>query len=468
MHRITIAKKWMLYTVLPVALILTTVVILAYIGIRSYYYNEASNYLSNKANVLYREVNSDSVKNSVQVSEIVATYEEKEKIELMSLDSTGRVMSTSSGFYMDFTEPFPDFESAVNSSSSRGSYTGIGQNGERIMAISLVLPEKVSEVRALRLVISIEQIDDQILKLTGFVLLGAVALLFIFFIAGLSFVRSITLPLKNLSEVATTIASGDFDYRIQPKSNDEIGDLCISVNNMAEELGKTDKMQNEFISSVSHELRTPLTAIQGWIETLGSLKDTESVEYKNGMKIIASETTRLSTMVEELLDFSRIRRSGSLSMTFEEVDVVAELTEAYLMFKQRVAAEDKILEYEEPEEIISVCGDRYRLKQVFVNIIDNAIKYSEAETTVSIKLDHDEDWVSIRIIDNGKGIDSKDMPYIKNKFYRADHSVKGSGIGLAVANEIVALHKGELDIKSEKGVGTVVTIKLPAFGRYEI
>ena len=468
MHRITIAKKWMLYTVLPVALILTTVVILAYIGIRSYYYNEASNYLSNKANVLYREVNSDSVKNSVQVSEIVATYEEKEKIELMSLDSTGRVMSTSSGFYMDFTEPFPDFESAVNSSSSRGSYTGIGQNGERIMAISLVLPEKVSEVRALRLVISIEQIDDQILKLTGFVLLGAVALLFIFFIAGLSFVRSITLPLKNLSKVATTIASGDFDYRIQPKSNDEIGDLCISVNNMAEELGKTDKMQNEFISSVSHELRTPLTAIQGWIETLGSLKDTESVEYKNGMKIIASETTRLSTMVEELLDFSRIRRSGSLSMTFEEVDVVAELTEAYLMFKQRVAAEDKILEYEEPEEIISVCGDRYRLKQVFVNIIDNAIKYSEAETTVSIKLDHDEDWVSIRIIDNGKGIDSKDMPYIKNKFYRADHSVKGSGIGLAVANEIVALHKGELDIKSEKGVGTVVTIKLPAFGRYEI
>ena len=468
MHRITIAKKWMLYTVLPVALILTTVVILAYIGIRSYYYNEASNYLSNKANVLYREVNSDSVKNSVQVSEIVATYEEKEKIELMSLDSTGRVMSTSSGFYMDFTEPFPDFESAVNSSSSRGSYTGIGQNGERIMAISLVLPEKVSEVRALRLVISIEQIDAQILKLTGFVLLGAVALLFIFFIAGLSFVRSITLPLKNLSKVATTIASGDFDYRIQPKSNDEIGDLCISVNNMAEELGKTDKMQNEFISSVSHELRTPLTAIQGWIETLGSLKDTESVEYKNGMKIIASETTRLSTMVEELLDFSRIRRSGSLSMTFEEVDVVAELTEAYLMFKQRVAAEDKILEYEEPEEIISVCGDRYRLKQVFVNIIDNAIKYSEAETTVSIKLDHDEDWVSIRIIDNGKGIDSKDMPYIKNKFYRADHSVKGSGIGLAVANEIVALHKGELDIKSEKGVGTVVTIKLPAFGRYEI
>ena len=385
MHRITIAKKWMLYTVLPVALILTTVVILAYIGIRSYYYNEASNYLSNKANVLYREVNSDSVKNSVQVSEIVATYEEKEKIELMSLDSTGRVMSTSSGFYMDFTEPFPDFESAVNSSSSRGSYTGIGQNGERIMAISLVLPEKVSEVRALRLVISIEQID-QILKLTGFVLLGAVALLFIFFIAGLSFVRSITLPLKNLSEVATTIASGDFDYRIQPKSNDEIGDLCISVNNMAEELGKTDKMQNEFISSVSHELRTPLTAIQGWIETLGSLKDTESVEYKNGMKIIASETTRLSTMVEELLDFSRIRRSGSLSMTFEEVDVVAELTEAYLMFKQRVAAEDKILEYEEPEEIISVCGDRYRLKQVFVNIIDNAFFITVAGSEYANKI----------------------------------------------------------------------------------
>jgi signal transduction histidine kinase len=303
------------------------------------------------------------------------------------------------------------------------------------------------------------------LTLTGAVLLGAIALFTVFFISGLSFVRSITVPLKNLGEVAHTIASGDFEYRINPKSDDEIGDLCIAVNNMAEELGKTEKMQNEFISSVSHELRTPLTAIQGWMETLGSLKDTGSPEYKNGMQIITSETTRLSTMVEELLDFSRIRRSGSLAMNMEELDIVAELTEAYLMFKQRVISEDKVLEYEEPEDIISVMGDRYRLKQVFVNIIDNAIKYSEEKSTVSIKLNFDDEWVNIRIIDNGKGIAAKDMPYIKNKFYRADHSVKGSGIGLAVANEIIELHGGELDIKSEKDVGTVVSIKIPKSGR---
>jgi signal transduction histidine kinase len=114
---------------------------------------------------------------------------------------------------------------------------------------------------------------------------------------------------------------------------------------------------------------------------------------------------------------------------------------------------------------MSVMGDRYRLKQVFVNIIDNAIKYSEEKSTVSIKLKFDDEWVNIRVIDNGKGIDSKDMPYIKNKFYRADHSVKGSGIGLAVANEIIELHGGELDIKSEKDVGTVVSIKIPKSGR---
>lgn len=465
MHRITIAKKWVLYTLLPLALVLSLVVILSFIGIRSYYYNEASNYLSNKANELYREINDSAVKNSVQINEIVSTYKYKEKIELMSLDSLGRVMKTSSGFYMDFDKPFPDFENAIDSSASRGSFTGEGQNGERIMAISLVLSERVSEVRALRLVISIDRIDSQILTLTGVVLLGAIALFFVFFVSGLSFVRSITVPLKNLGEVAHTIASGDFEYRINPKSDDEIGDLCIAVNNMAEELGKTEKMQNEFISSVSHELRTPLTAIQGWMETLGSLKDTGSPEYKNGMQIITSETTRLSTMVEELLDFSRIRRSGSLAMNMEELDIVAELTEAYLMFKQRVISEDKVLEYEEPEDIVSVMGDRYRLKQVFVNIIDNAIKYSEEKSTVSIKLKFDDEWVNIRVIDNGKGIDSKDMPYIKNKFYRADHSVKGSGIGLAVANEIIELHGGELDIKSEKDIGTVVSIKIPRAGR---
>lgn len=468
MHRITIAKKWLLYTVLPLVLIFGIVVALSFIGIRSYYYSEVETYLSNKANILYRRVNSDVNKNNVQISEMVASYEDKEKIELMSLDVTGRIMSTSSGFYLNASQSFPDFNNAVSSSSSRGMYTGIGQNGEQIMAISMVLPEKISEVWALRLVVSLEQVDNRVGTWTGIVAIGALIILSIFSILGLYFVRQITRPLKNLGEVADSIAKGNLENRITPESNDEIGDLCISVNHMAEELGKTEKMQNEFISSVSHELRTPLTAIQGWIETLGTLKDTESPEYKDGMNIIASEATRLSTMVEELLDFSRVRRQGSMTMSFEEVDIVAELTEAYLMFKKRAAQEGKVLEYDEPEEIISVHGDRYRLKQVFVNIIDNAIKYSEQDSTVAIKFSHDEEWINIRVIDNGKGIDSKDIPYIKNKFYKADYSVKGSGIGLAVANEIVELHKGELDIKSEKGVGTVVTIKLPAMKRYEI
>ena len=226
------------------------------------------------------------------------------------------------------------------------------------------------------------------------------------------------------------------------------------------ELGAADRMKNDFISSVSHELRTPLTAIKGWAETMrdGGTMDNKTME--KGMGVIVRETERLSGIVEELLDFSRMQ-NGRMILMMDRIDILAELDEAVYMMKERAVSEHKHLLYEEPELVSPVIGDKNRLRQVFINIIDNALKYTPSGGVVSINLKEENGMLHIVISDNGCGIPAIHLPRIKDKFYKANQTQRGSGIGLAVADEIMKLHSGALDIQSEEGVGTTVTISIP-------
>ena len=218
-------------------------------------------------------------------------------------------------------------------------------------------------------------------------------------------------------------------------------------------------MKNDFISSVSHELRTPLTAIKGWAETL---KD-PSIDYatlQKGMGVILKESDRLSSMVEELLDFSRIQ-SGRFKLNTSKLDLVAELSDVVLMFTERARRDQIALNYEEPMDIIPINGDSNRLRQVFVNIIDNALKYSDSGDRVTVCVEHQGDFAVVSIADTGIGINAADLPKIKNKFYKANSTRRGSGIGLAVADEIVNMHGGSLELRSTEGIGTTAIISLP-------
>ncbi|MEG1972714.1 MAG: HAMP domain-containing sensor histidine kinase, partial [Oscillospiraceae bacterium] len=267
-------------------------------------------------------------------------------------------------------------------------------------------------------------------------------------------------------KIAGRIAKGDFKTRLTIKNDDEIGELCETINYMAEELQNSETLKNDFISSVSHELRTPLTAIRGWSETiLENPEDEDSL--KKGMNIIISESDRLASMVEELLDFSRIQ-SGRLKLNIEKLDLLAELEEAIIMFSDRAKREGITLDYEENIEYAFVFGDKNRLKQVFINIIDNAIKYSEdkKEQRVEVTCDEIKDYYVITIKDNGQGISPRDLPHVKQKFYKTNYTRRGSGIGLAVVDEIVSQMMGEILIDSVLGEGTEVTIKIPTEKKY--
>ena len=228
---------------------------------------------------------------------------------------------------------------------------------------------------------------------------------------------------------------------------DEVDRLRGTINQMAEGLEETEKMKNEFISSVSHELRTPLTSIRGWVETLRTL-----------------ETARLYNMVEELLDFSRLQ-NGRLKMECRPLDLVAELTDAVLFCEARIQREGLLLAYAEPEEMIPVYADPDRLRQVFINILDNAIKYSAPGGRITVKIWQGEYKAFIEIIDQGRGIPPEDLENVKTKFYKGSNSVRGSGIGLALVDSIMTALDGTMDLKSTLGRGTVVTLGLPIYKR---
>ncbi len=464
MRRVTITRRWLVNNLGVISIMLFAVVISGTVFVRSYYYGTARQYLTSRINmissILQRSYNDPAVSFSAEVRSIVENWNEKDKTELMVVDSSGRVGLTSSGFVPEESlDSMDDFSQALSSGTS-GFYTGKISSGENIMAVCLMLPDNDLGYSAVRLVSSMERIDRSVSVIALIFIVICLAILILMFASGLYFIKSIVIPVRQIGSTARRYAMGDFSVRITKKNDDEIGELCDIVNHMASELELSEQMKNDFISSVSHELRTPLTAIKGWAETVGSMPD-DSETIAKGMRVITSESERLSRMVEDLLDFSRMQ-NGKFSLNKNTMDILAELGDAVLIYTEKARNEGIDIIYDEPDMLPFVYGDRNRLRQVFVNIIDNAIKYSDKGGVVSVQATmSDPRHIEVDVSDTGCGISPQDLPKVKTKFYKANHTRRGSGIGLAVADEIVTLHGGKLEIFSEQGVGTTVTITLP-------
>ena len=457
-----IRKRWMLNSVGVVMLLLILVLITYSAALWGYYYNSMSESLTAKAQSaadMYNKLTHSEYRTAAQ--NLVQSYEEKGRLELQFLDTSGTVLYSGYGLFAGTVPDTPDIAGALTDQQLT-VWKGVDPStGEHIMAVSTPVVYRGTLVGVIRYVTSLAEVDRQIVIAIAVGVLAAAAIMAMIYFSNLYFVRSIVEPLASINEIARLIADGSYGVQIEKKFDDEIGELTDTINDMSLKIKQSEKTQSEFISSVSHELRTPLTAITGWAETIqsGELRSPEDV--RKGMDIIVSEAHRLTNMVEELLEFSRIE-DGRFTLAVEPLDLKAEVEDAVYTYKEFFRKEGIALEYTEcPEEMLPISGDPDRLRQVFCNLLDNAAKHGGSGKRIDVLLSQEGEEAVLQIRDYGPGIPEAELPHVKYKFYKGSSKARGSGIGLAVCEEIVTRHEGQLIIGNAQGGGCLVTIRLP-------
>ena len=391
-----------------------------------------------------------------------ATFDDRDHIELQFLNSSGRVEVTTRGLTAGTYPSTPEVARAVESGTVQ-DYVGRDEaTGERIIAASSLLKFNGQVVGVMRYVTAIGNLDRQVF-LTVLVVCGVMtAVICLIFLSSSIFINNVVAPVSAVSETAKRISAGSYGIQIPNKYTDEMGVLVDNINDMSLKISQSEKMESEFISSVSHELRTPLTAINGWGETLLEDESGDVQQLRRGVQIILKESRRLTNMVEELLDFSKMT-DGRFTLQVEDTDIQAELEDAVYTYRELFRQDGISLEYGSDKALYDepITGDPERLKQVFCNVLDNAAKHGGSGKRIVVHLTQQEGEYIISIRDFGPGIPEAELPYVKQKFYKGSSRARGSGIGLAVCDEIVHLHGGQFDIANAAGGGAVVTIRLP-------
>lgn len=390
------------------------------------------------------------------------TFDMSSNMELQFINADGMLVSSSYGHWAGDSPDTEEIQSAIDSKKIRSFVGRNPETGEHIIAVSSPMIYSNGRVAGvLRYVTSTRLVNLQIFYI-GLTALGVfVLLLFVLLLSSGYYIRSIVVPVQEITQKAKRIANGSYGAQIQKIYNDEIGELVDTINDMSVKISRNEKMQADFISSLSHELRTPLTAINGWSETiLGS--DNLDEQTARGMKIISKEAERLTEMVVELLDFTRLQ-DNRLTLNVEQADLRAEFEDTVYMYSSRLAQDGIKLEcLDDDEEIPPIACDSKRLRQVFLNILDNAAKHGGKGGRIEASMTYEKGFVVVRIRDFGPGIPPNELPLVKKKFYKGSNSTRGTGIGLAVCDEIVDMHGGTLTLENAPGGGTLVTVRLPA------
>ncbi len=461
-----IKMRWFINSLSFVVIILAAVIVFVAAGTSSYYYNAMqASMLSriNTASSMFTQYWTNTYDDYYYYAQqYVTNYDMKEHIEVQFLNPSGRIQLSTSGLSAGSLPSTADAMQALETGEINNTIGEDTASGERVMSMTAPLRNPQGQtIGGIRMITSLSVAEEQMMWM---VLISIVACLLVFVLVFMSnryFIKTILEPVMRINEVAREIAAGRYGMRLQKSYDDEIGQLCDAINEMSDEISRAERIKNEFISSVSHELRTPLTAIGGWSETLIAGGGTDPEEVMQGLEIIQKESSRLTRMVEELLDFSRIE-SGRMVLEVALFDVEIELFEAVYMYQNLLRSSEMTLDYRIDPNVYFANGDRHRMKQVFLNIIDNAAKYGKSGGRIEVSLKREEDIITVRVRDWGAGIPENELPFVKDKFYKGSSKQRGSGIGLAVTDEIVKLHGGVLQIMSKVGEGTAVMIKLPA------
>ncbi len=457
----SITARWFINVFAIVAVFVTVAAIAFSILFYSIYFERMEVVAGDYASEFYALSGANRTSYKDLAIDMAGQFPYKTKIEVQVIDHNGSLVVSTTGFQSEKND-IPDFYRAKANGKPFVLKSETSTGEDILVGTTPLYDESGNFLGGYRWITSLKTLNKMTVSFVALCAVVALMVLFIFGFTGVYFMKSIVNPLKDVGNISRKIAMGDFESRIEIGKNDEIGELCEAINYMASELQSAQNLKNDFISSVSHELRTPLTAIRGWGETAKMSVGTDDELVNRGLDVVLSEADRLSSLVEELLDFSRME-TGRLQVNSMPLNVTKILSESADMYAELSRQNGIDFVFTAPEEQLEVMGDSDRLKQVFINIIDNAVKYTESGGQVLISQAREEGCVRISVADTGVGIPEADIDRVKEKFYKANKTVRGSGIGLAVADEIIKQHKGLLFLESTEGAGTTVTIVLPLY-----
>lgn len=306
-------------------------------------------------------------------------------------------------------------------------------------------------------------IRELMLTIIRLYLLSAVIPIILMFFAIYTMTYRMTKPLKLMSEASKAMAKGDFSKRIPVTSDDEIGELAVSFNQMTNSLVQLEGMRKSFVANVSHELKTPMTTIGGFID--GILDGTiEPEKQRYYLTIVSDEVKRLSRLVQSMLSMAKLE-SGEFVLKPELFDFRELLCSIVISQEQRIEAQELNITGLDEIQSISVNADRDLIHQVIYNLVDNAIKFTDESGTIDFKVKKDNKKLVFTITNTGKGIPENELPYVFDRFYKGDKSrsaVKNStGLGLYIVKTILKAHGGSITVASRENSFTAFSVTLP-------
>ncbi|MFA5555052.1 MAG: ATP-binding protein [Phycisphaerae bacterium] len=418
-------------------------------------------------------------KKSLQEGDLDAIQSETNKLaarldfRITVIDRDGKVIADSEkdSSAMENHKDRAEFKTAFE--KGFGESTRLSQTLDFSMKYAAVCVRNNGEILgAVRIAVPLSQVQVQLKEFYTAVIFGSVMVICIALIISYFLARSISSPIRQMKYIAQCIEQGDFSQKADIKSSDEMSDLASALNKMASELKAKierlrhmDTVRTDFVANVSHELKTPLTSIQGFIETLedGAIDDKDNA--KRFIEIIKKHAQRLGNIIADLLRLSELESGSEMEMArFDMKDLINEIV---MGFGHAVSAKQQRLMTEIPDDDFHIVGNRDRLEQVFVNLIDNSIKYTKQGGTIKVKLALTDGSVAATVEDNGIGIPQNDVERVFERFYRVDkarsRAVGGTGLGLSIAKHIVMAHKGDICIESETNKGTKVIVTISKY-----
>ncbi|WP_353894200.1 HAMP domain-containing sensor histidine kinase [Proteinivorax hydrogeniformans] len=415
-----------------------------------------------KANIIATTVANNLDKNIYELKDIIDANFPRMEMRLLYTDTKGVVLMDSfdGSHILGTTLTNSEVSNALKGDSKTGTYYLSDAGWVKYVAVPVLKDGEV--IGSIFTSSYVDDIKSAVIDVR--IMIFTISIISVIVVIVLSIVISNSLlePINNLTEGSKKMSMGLLNTRVPVRSNDEIGTLAQNFNSMAEQLEKNDENRLTFLADLSHDLKTPLASIKALAESLGEEESKET--YQEFLKDIVTEIDRMNVTVSSLLEFNKV--SNISTKVNKKNFIFSYLVDEAVNSIQPIADQKGIkIKFDNKELKEKIFGDREKLRQMILNLLDNAIKYSGENGIVEVKLKANRKEIILAIKDCGKGIPPEALPHLFDRFYRVDKArhkdTGGNGIGLAIVKDVAQLHGGRVDVESRLETGTIFTIKLP-------